>query len=606
VLLAATSLHAQVAKDLGEGASFSAERLRPSMDRDGILDVEWANIDDPGTYDAALWLNYAYNPMVLNLRNIDGTSTRVGSLIQHRVGASVVAATALFDWLEVGGEIPLVLFQTRGSGVPGLDLGDLNAVGIGDLRVAAKIQALQAKDAVVDVAILPQLTLPTGFPGDSYLGEGAPTFAPEVLVSRRIKEIGLRVAGNVGVRVRPETQTFGLTVSQELTWRVAAGYGLRQLAALPVELEASLSGGTALLRPFVKTNQMPMELLAGATYEAIPDLVQVLGGFGLGVVGGFGTPDFRLFASVRFAPRDHDKDKDGIVDDEDDCPLEPEDKDGFQDSDGCPDPDNDGDGVLDKDDMCPLEPGPAEFKGCPGTDKDGDGIVDALDKCPEVPEDDDEWQDEDGCPDPDNDEDGILDANDKCPYDPEDKDGYEDIDGCPEDDNDGDGILDDKDECDDEPEDMDGDKDEDGCPDNARIVVTKKKVFALEKIYFEFGKADIQAQSYGILDEVARVLNENPEVGRIRIEGHTDDKGSDSFNLTLSQARTDSVRKYLINKGVPADRLDAVGYGETRPIADNATPEGREKNRRVEFVLIDQAPPAPAPEPAPAPAPAPP
>jgi outer membrane protein OmpA-like peptidoglycan-associated protein len=590
LLLSSQALRAQERLE-DEPGTFSGERLRPALDRAGLLDVEWAGIDTQGTWDAALWVGYAYNPLVLNQRLNDGSSVRVGSLIGHRVGTSVVASMALLEWLELGGELPLVLLQSRGDGVPGLALRELQGFGVGDARLAAKVQVLRAREQFVDLAIIPAITVPTGFPFNSYMGEGFFSFIPEVAVSREL--LGFRLGANVGARFRPDTEFFGLNVGHELTWRVGAGYRLSELTAIPIEVQASLNGGASLIRPLGRVNTMPMELLAGVAWEAIPDLVQVTAGGGVGIVGGFGTPDARLFAAVRLAPRDRDRDKDGILDDVDQCPDDPEDKDGWEDSDGCPDPDNDGDGLLDHEDRCPNNPGPRELFGCPEGDRDGDGIPDVIDKCPDDPEDIDQWQDEDGCPDPDNDGDGILDVDDKCPNEPEDMDGFEDHDGCPEDDNDGDGILDVNDQCPDEPEDFDGDEDEDGCPDNARIVVTKKKVFALEKIYFEFAKADIKRESFGILDEVARVLLENPEIGRVRVEGHTDSVGSDEYNQILSQARVESVRRYLIKKKVSAERLEAVGFGESKPIATNDTPEGREKNRRVEFVLIDQASAAP-------------
>jgi len=129
-----------------------------------------------------------------------------------------------------------------------------------------------------------------------------------------------------------------------------------------------------------------------------------------------------------------DRDGDGIADSRDLCPDEPEDFDGFEDTDGCPDPDNDKDGVLDVNDRCPNAPGP-RGDGCPrsvGTDRDHDGIPDAMDKCPDDPEDKDGFQDDDGCPDPDNDMDGIPDVRDKCPNEPETFNGYQDDDGCPD------------------------------------------------------------------------------------------------------------------------------------------------------------------------------
>ena len=164
-----------------------------------------------------------------------------------------------------------------------------------------------------------------------------------------------------------------------------------------------------------------------------------------------------------------DSDGDGIEDSKDKCPNEPEDFDGFQDDDGCPDPDNDHDGILDVNDKCPNVAedidGFEDADGCPDPDNDNDGILDVNDKCPNVAEDLDGFQDDDGCPDVDNDRDGILDVNDKCPNAPEDFDGFQDDDGCPDVDNDRDGILDVNDKCPNEPEDFDGFQDQDGCPD---------------------------------------------------------------------------------------------------------------------------------------------
>jgi OOP family OmpA-OmpF porin len=251
-----------------------------------------------------------------------------------------------------------------------------------------------------------------------------------------------------------------------------------------------------------------------------------------------------------------DKDGDGIPDDVDKCPNEPEDKDGFQDDDGCPDPDN-----------------------------DGDGIPDALDKCPNEPEDKDGFQDEDGCPDPDNDHDGIPDALDKCPNEPEDFDGFQDQDGCPDPDNDGDGIPDKLDKCPNEPETFNHYKDEDGCPDEVPAEV-KKFTGVIEGINFKTGSAEILPGSFAILDRALKVLQDFPDVN-LEISGHTDSKGTASYNLTLSQHRADSVKLYFVSRGIASNRLMSIGYGKDRPIADNATSSGRATNRRTEFKLID-------------------
>lgn len=179
-----------------------------------------------------------------------------------------------------------------------------------------------------------------------------------------------------------------------------------------------------------------------------------------------------VVASILSCAGTHDRDQDGILDKGDECPMSAEDRDSFQDEDGCPDLDNDKDGIPDSKDQCPLDAedrdGFQDVDGCPDIDNDTDGILDLSDKCPFEKEDRDSFQDEDGCPDLDNDHDGIQDAYDQCPMDKEDKDGFEDTDGCPDVDNDKDGLLDSVDRCPHEAETMNGLDDQDGCPD-ARI-----------------------------------------------------------------------------------------------------------------------------------------
>jgi len=297
----------------------------------------------------------------------------------------------------------------------------------------------------------------------------------------------------------------------------------------------------------------------------------------------------RIAFSVSFGGK-KDSDGDGIYDNKDDCPNDPEDFDGFQDEDGCPDVDNDNDGILDVNDQCPNDPedidGFQDEDGCPDPDNDNDGILDVNDKCPNDPEDIDGFQDEDGCPDPDNDQDGILDVNDKCPNEAEDIDGFQDEDGCPDPDNDQDGILDVNDACPDDPETVNGYEDEDGCPDTVPEVIFKKEApIVLEGVNFEFNSADLTAGAKEVLMKVVRTLKEYPDM-TLLIKGHTDSKGSDAYNLKLSQRRAASVRQFLIENGIDSSRLEAIGYGETQPIASNDTSEGRAKNRRIEFYRV--------------------
>ncbi len=217
-------------------------------------------------------------------------------------------------------------------------------------------------------------------------------------------------------------------------------------------------------------------------------------------------------------------------------------------------------------------------------DLDGDGLVGAADRCPNEAEDKDGFQDEDGCPEPDNDGDGILDGVDKCPLQPEDKDGFQDEDGCPDPDNDNDGILDGIDKCPLQPETRNGFKDDDGCPDEIPVEV-KKFTGVIEGINFKSGSDQILPGSYGVLDRAVKVLADFADI-RIEIQGHTDSVGKPEFNRDLSQRRAESVKQYFILRGINPGRLTAIGHGMDRPIGDNATADGRSRNRRTEFRLI--------------------
>ncbi len=215
-------------------------------------------------------------------------------------------------------------------------------------------------------------------------------------------------------------------------------------------------------------------------------------------------------------------------------------------------------------------------------DRDRDGIPDSEDQCPDQAEDFDGYQDTDGCPDFDNDGDGILDVNDQCPNQPEDFDGYEDQDGCPDLDNDGDGILDKDDKCPNEAETFNGYEDSDGCPDEAPIY------FPMAHINFKFGTAEISgADPIPVLDDVVRIMKEHPDI-RVEIQGHTDNIGSDDFNMKLSEKRAQAVKDYLVKQGIDPSRLETKGFGESRPIDSNDTDLGRARNRRIEFVVIEK------------------
>ena len=228
-------------------------------------------------------------------------------------------------------------------------------------------------------------------------------------------------------------------------------------------------------------------------------------------------------------------------------------------------------------------------------DPDGDGVLGAADQCPNEAEDKDGFQDEDGCPDADNDGDGVGDANDKCPNEAEDKDNFQDDDGCPDPDNDGDGVPDAADKCGDQPETRNGFEDDDGCPDELPAALTQV-IGPVKGVNFKVNAADLLPASNKALDKVAAALAEVQGV-KVEVQAHTDDQalkagGKFADNDELSQARAEAVKAYLVSKGVAEDRIVAKGYGSSKPAQD---PEGlkgaklnaaRAANRRVELQVV--------------------
>ena len=216
-------------------------------------------------------------------------------------------------------------------------------------------------------------------------------------------------------------------------------------------------------------------------------------------------------------------------------------------------------------------------------DSDGDGITGSDDLCPNEPEDFDGFDDEDGCPDPDNDGDGILDADDDCPNEPEDFDGFEDEDGCPDSDNDGDGILDVNDKCPDEAEDFNGIDDADGCPEGDEISSLQKLIILGDDI-FSPNSAMIKIEGKKNLEEIIRQLQES-SIKKWRIEAHMDSSGNKRFLKNLSLERATAVLDYISYfGGLTKENFQVFGMGDDFPVDDNDTDEGRKRNRRIEIV----------------------
>ena len=602
--------HAQAVREVRD---FPIERFRWTFARTGLSSAEWGGLSEAGSWDAGLWLGTANDPLVLLQKGASGERTELAALVAQRTGAALLLSYA-WTRVELGLELPLILAQSRGDRAPGVDgmLASISGAGLGDLRLAPKLAVLRQARAGLDLAVLASLTLPTGGQQD-YRGERSVSLAPELAASRAHGR--WRVAANLGYRARRNTTLLDLEVTDELFGVLALGRRLAQ----PLEVSAALTWATAARSPLASDNQDHLEALLGASWDAGP--LQLTGLGGLGASSGFGTPDWRVVVGARFgtAGARPDRDGDGVVDLADRCAGQAEDRDGWEDADGCPDPDDDGDGVLDAADGAPRVPedrdGWKDEDGVPDPDDDGDGVLDAADACPRTAEVPNGWRDDDGCPDVrDADGDGVddtPDGGDVCPTEPEDVDGWQDADGCPDPDNAGDGVLDAADACPtvagvepargcpDPDRDGDGLVDRlDNCPDEkgplanqgcARkqlVVLTADKLEILDIVYFETAKDRILPRSFPLLNNVAAVLLAHPELTEVRVEGHTDDQGDEAYNLDLSRRRAAAVARYVVARGVDGARLSSEGFGERQPVADNRTPAGRARNRRVEFKLI--------------------
>ncbi len=256
-----------------------------------------------------------------------------------------------------------------------------------------------------------------------------------------------------------------------------------------------------------------------------------------------------------------DTDGDGIYDKDDACPEVA----GLEAFNGCPDAD--GDGIEDSKDSCPNEAGSKEMNGCP--DADGDGVADKDDACPNEAG----LAALGGCPDADGD--GVADKDDECPNEA----GPAENKGCPWPDKDGDGVLDKDDAC----PDVAGTVANQGCPEVTEEVQKQLNDYA-KTILFDTGKATLKPESTAVFVDIIRILGEYPNA-KFTVEGHTDSVGGEKTNQALSEKRANSVRDFLIAEGIAADRLTAIGYGESKPIASNNTRAGRAQNRRTEINL---------------------
>jgi len=527
---------------LARADGLDAQTLRLAPVGRGTLTIDGVEALGPLDVEGSALFSWATHPVELS----DRQGNRVGGVLEALGTLDLRVGLGLPAGLEASVVVPLVLERRTP-----VRFEALGGAGFGDVGLGVRWSATPRGPEPVGVALLGSVRAPTG-DEEALGGAGAPSGEVDVVFEARAGSLrGLVLAG-----ARGATRTgrwHGAARGAELVWGSALELALDPTERFRVSAEAAGAIGLA-------ESGVLGEAIASARWVEGPFALSA--GLGAGLTDAVGTPDLRALAGVGLRTSrsaDGDPDRDGLAGAADRCPTTREDDDGFADGDGCPDADN-----------------------------DGDAVADAADRCPMRAEDPDAFEDADGCPDDDNDTDRVADARDRCPNDAEDRDGFRDEDGCPDADNDGDGVADAGDRCPAQPENANGFEDTDGCPDTPPpFVFRPREAIVFHDIDFRTGSAELLPTAIPVLDQVVASLQAQPDV-RVRIEGHTDDRGNDDRNLVLSQRRSLAVVNYLAGAGVDARRLEHAGYGETQPIESNETPEGRAKNRRVVIVALDR------------------
>ncbi|MCA9541219.1 MAG: OmpA family protein [Myxococcales bacterium] len=506
------------------------EQFEPVPGSSGLLNVRTPDLLPSGGLTLSLYGSLASSPLRLT-PTLAGDPRDAGDVIDSSLRFEVGGAYGLLDGLELSAALPVAFSLGEGDfSVGGLSPADRAEAGLGDIRlgvIADPMRLFRGRPLAEHfrLAAAAITWMPTG--SEARLeGEGNVRVEPRLLAEAHAGP--WRAAFDLGYHLRPETTLFTLVNGDQLRWRLGlqAPLGVEGLVA-----QASVFGSHHLAeQPLTNdvqqlestTDYDPIEGLLAAAWR-LPGGFRVLLGGGAALKDGVGAPRWRVVLGLAFArPNeawasygvDHDHDDDGIDDDFDLCPFEPENRDGIRDDDGCPEQplpalkpwqaagpptDADGDRIPDELDLCPSDPedfdGFLDTDGCPEADDDGDGLADAQDHCPRVAETLDGFKDDDGCPEvgPDTDGDGIGDFQELCPNEPESRNGVRDFDGCPEvipaaaaptgyaplaegpaplpplpqsRDTDGDGLPDVDDLCPTAAEDLDGYADGDGCPDD--------------------------------------------------------------------------------------------------------------------------------------------
>jgi outer membrane protein OmpA-like peptidoglycan-associated protein len=538
---------------------------------------------------ANLGLGYSHNPLRKDVVTDDPT---VADSIDNPVKGQLILYPAfggqLGGLLTASVSLPVAAYtftgddpHSRGVGTGGLTD---QRVAVHDLRLDARLRTFESDTGAVRFALGAAAWNETGNT-NALAGDGQ--MSGWLYAAAEFDFEDFFVSGHIGPHFRPDNSIGGaaanLFVGSELRWAFGLFLPMREGRT---RLGAELFGTTGLdgsagpegKSTFLSGQNTALEWM-GQLRLALDDkdTTYLNTGGGTRLSTGYGAPDFRVLIAIGTTllldPQREERRKVTIVPDAGDY-----------------DPDTDRDGYPDAVDQCVTLPedhkGDKPSDGCPeNVDRDRDGIPDRLDQCPTDPEDKDGLKDEDGCPEEDVDGDGIPDTSDKCPTEAGERSTDPALHGCPRPDKDNDGILNKQDACPDDPGPRSEDPEKNGCPTLTRVV--EGRVELLRAIEFQTGKAVILKESFPILDEVVTLMVARPEL-RLGLYGHTDDRGRPAMNLDLSKRRAAACVKYLVDHGIQANRLESEGFGQTEPIGDNLTAEGRAKNRRVEFKILGE------------------
>jgi OmpA-OmpF porin, OOP family len=504
---------------------------------------------------AQMGLGLTFSPLLLRTISRDNNPA-LQNYTESPVGQQLI------DYATVGAELggrmtfianfPFILYQGGSNPTPAgvRGVGTLQSPSLMDARLDVRGLIYKADDNRLLLGTGISFYVPSGA-AFSYGGDGKTHTSLNMSLETLVRDLILVFNG--GMHFRPKGVIGELNVGNEVTLGMGLFWPMRDgrirvggTMIFSTGLESFVTASRVESSTFLSARNTPLEWLAEGRMALDPTgQLWAGGGFGTRLSTGYGAPDLRVLAVIGYHATIKDSD--------------------------APAPERRMRAIRER---IQRE----------GGDADKDGIPDEVDLCPSVPEDKLEPDPTDGCPKPsDRDNDGIPDEFDKCPDTPEDKDGIDDNDGCPEDDYDQDGIPDVTDACPREPGTTSPDPKTNGCPTFIKRVEGSTEIQILKQIQFDTGKATIKATSFSILDEIVKLMRANPDIGHLSIEGHTDDRGAVDMNNRLSQSRAESVMKYLSDHGIADDRLEAHGFGPSRPIAPNETEAGRQKNRRVEF-----------------------